>query len=107
MAGIGDRPAEIAIDTQVDPAGVPVLTVSGELDTSNAAALDEAVQAATSKGPEGLVFDLRDLRFMDSAGIAVLVGAASRANKVHLRDPSPAVRRVIELTGLSSVLPIE
>jgi anti-anti-sigma factor len=44
---------------------------------------------------------------MDSAGIAVLVGVAAKVNAVQLRQPSPAVRRVVELTGLSGVLPIE
>jgi anti-anti-sigma factor len=54
-----------------------------------------------------LIFDLSRLRFMDSAGIAVLIGAAAKVKAVHLRDPSPIVRRVIEVTGLSDVLPIE
>ncbi len=108
MADIGDSPAaEIAVDMHVDPGGVPVITVSGELDTSNVASLDQAVQAAVAKGPEQLVFDMRGLRFMDSAGIAVLVGATTHVKRVRLREPSEAVRRVIELTGLSRVLPAE
>jgi len=37
----------------------------------------------------------------------VLVSATSKVSVVQLRDPSPVVRRVIELTGLSGVLPIE
>jgi anti-anti-sigma factor len=44
---------------------------------------------------------------MDSAGIAVLLGAATKLKEVQVRDPSPAVRRVIEITGLSDVLSIE
>jgi anti-anti-sigma factor len=44
---------------------------------------------------------------MDSAGIAVLIGAAAKLQHVRLRNPSPAVRRVVEITGLSDVLPIE
>jgi anti-anti-sigma factor len=44
---------------------------------------------------------------MDSAGIAVLIRAAANVNAIHLRDPSPIVRRLIEVTGLSGVLPIE
>jgi anti-sigma B factor antagonist len=107
MGDIGDQPAQLAIDTRVDSAGVAIVTVSGELDTSNAASLDTAVAAVTAEGQEQLVFDLGGLRFMDSAGIAVLVGAADRVSTVHLREPSQAVQRVIELTGLSAVLPVE
>ena len=50
-------------------------------------------------------FDLSGLDYIDSAGIAVLLGAAAEC-AVRLRDPSPAVRRVVELTGLTDVLPV-
>ena len=42
---------------------------------------------------------------MDSAGIAVLLAASRKVPSVSLRDPSPAVRRVLEMTGLTTVLP--
>jgi anti-sigma B factor antagonist len=107
MGGIEDRGADIAIETHTDSAGVPIVVVSGELDSSNAARLDAAVATAVGGQPQRLVFDLSALRFMDSAGIAVLVGAAGKVKAVQLRNPSEAARRVIELTGLSSVLPTE
>jgi anti-anti-sigma factor len=43
---------------------------------------------------------------MDSAGIAVLVRAAGEVGAVQIRNPSPIVRRVIEVTGLTGVLRI-
>jgi anti-anti-sigma factor len=108
MADLGDeRAAEARIDTRVDATGTPIVVVSGELDISNAATLETTVESLAAGRPERLVFDLSGLRFMDSAGIAVLVGASTKVHSVHLRDPSPNVRRVIELTGLSPVLPIE
>jgi anti-anti-sigma factor len=102
-----DRAAEVAIDIRSDPTGVPIITVSGELDISNAGKLEATVASAAAERPERLIFDLSGLRFMDSAGIAVLLGAAAKVSTVHLRDPSPAVRRVVELTGLTGVLSIE
>ena len=51
-------------------------------------------------------FDLSALRFMDSSGISVLIGAAAKVDAVELRDPSQVVRRVIELTGLTDVLSV-
>jgi len=97
----------VVIDTLFDPSGAAVVSVSGDLDISNAASLQAAVAAVTAQSPERLIFDLSDLRFMDSAGIAVLIGAAGEVSAVQLRGPSPVVRRVIELTGLTGVLPIE
>jgi anti-sigma B factor antagonist len=102
-----DQAAAIVVDIRLDPAGVPIIGVSGELDSSNAASLEADIAPVAAEHPERLIFDLSELRFMDSAGIAVLVGVAARVDAVQLREPSQAVRRVIELTGLSAVLPIE
>jgi anti-anti-sigma factor len=102
-----DRPAEAVIETPPDPTGVPLVKVSGEVDISNADELAATVSAITSTSPKRIVFDLNGLRFMDSAGIAVLLGAAAKVEQVGVRNPSPAVRRVVELTGLTDVLSIE
>ena len=103
----GERAADMVIEKRSDPGGAPVVAVSGELDISNAATLEATVAALAAERPERLSFDLSGLRYMDSAGIAVLLGAATKLKEVHVRDPSPAVRRVIEITGLSDVLSIE
>jgi anti-anti-sigma factor len=99
--------AQARIDTGTDDSGAPLVVVSGELDMSNADSLQRAVAAITADRPQRLVFDLSGVRFMDSAGIAVLVAAAAEAGKVQLRSPSPIVRRVVELTGLSDILAME
>jgi anti-sigma B factor antagonist len=102
-----DRAAQIVIDTVVDSTGVPIVTLSGELDSSNADSLEPTLASITARHPERLIFDLSGLRFIDSAGIALLIGAASKVDAVHLRNPSPIVRRVVEITGLSDVLRTE
>ncbi|HEX3510837.1 MAG TPA: STAS domain-containing protein [Solirubrobacteraceae bacterium] len=102
-----DDEAQAAIGRGSDASGAPLLTVSGELDMSNARELEAAIDAVAGERPARLVFDVRDLRFIDSAGLAVLLGAAARAGQVVLREPSPAVSRVIEITGLSTLLTIE
>ena len=101
-----DAPAEAVIETRTDSSGAPVIAVSGELDMSNAARLEATVEAAVADKPDRLIFDLSGLRFMDSAGIAVLLSAAGRVATIELRDPSPPVRRVVELTGLEGVLSV-
>ena len=99
--------AKLEVETCSDAAGQPVIRVAGDLDLSSVEGLRSAVEAATAQGPERLTFDLAALRFMDSAGIAVLLGAAREVASVRLRDPTQAVRRVVELTGLSKVLVVE
>lgn len=108
MAGIEkDRAAEVQIRASSIADSGALITVSGELDVSNAEQLKSAVQDLKVDDRTRLVFDLSALRYMDSAGIAVLLDAAAKAGSVHLRNPSTAVRRVIELTGLSDMLPSE
>jgi anti-sigma B factor antagonist len=101
---VGD---DVLVETRTDQTGARIVSLSGELDSANAGALDASLAPLTHERSAQLVFDLSGLRFMDSAGIAVLLGVAAKVSAVRLRDPSPAVRRVIELTGLSDVLRIE
>jgi anti-sigma B factor antagonist len=101
------RAAEVVIETAIDQTGVPTVALTGELDSSNVASLETTVASITAEHPDRLVFDLSGLRFMDSAGIAVLIGATAKVNVVKLRNPSQVLRRVIELTGLSGVLLVE
>jgi anti-anti-sigma factor len=108
MAALDDeRAAEIAIDTGVDSAGVPVVTLCGELDSSNVGLLEAVVDPIVAQRPVRVTFEIGGLRYMDSAGIGVLIRAAADVGGVYLRDPSPIVRRVIEITGLSGVLHTE
>src|ERR1700689_5939704 len=100
-------PPMLRIDMLLDPAGAQVVVLSGELDSSNAASLKERVASIPSQPAAPLIFDLTGLRFMDSAGIAVLIGATTKASSVSLRNPSPIIRRVLETTGLSNVFSIE
>ncbi len=98
---------QIQIDMHLNPTGAQVVILSGELDSSNAASLQEQVASILPQPAQPLIFDLTGLRFMDSAGIAVLISAATKASSVSLRNPSPVIRRVLEATGLSSVFSIE
>ena len=98
-----DLASAVTIATEVDAAGDPIVVVSGEIDMSNANSLSAAVVTITATPPPRLTFDLTGLRFIDSAGLAVLVAAAATTT-VSVRNPSAIVLSVIEATGLSSVL---
>jgi len=106
MAELEPERATVQIEMHLDPAGTQVVILAGELDSSNADSLQERVASIPPQPPRRLIFDLTHLRFMDSAGIAVLIGAA-KASSVSLRNPSPIIRRVLEATGLSGVFSIE
>jgi anti-anti-sigma factor len=98
---------ELSIEIAVSADGVGVISVAGELDSSNADTLGDAVAALVADRRERLVFDLAGLRFMDSAGIAVLIVAAADVEVIELRNLSPIVRRVVEATGLTTIFQVQ
>src|SRR4051812_35389240 len=91
--------------------GDPELRLSGELDIEGAPVLREAALKLIVEAPSNIVFDLRDLDFIDSTGVGVLVGVRNRlqtgGSYLILRKPSDRVRRVFELTGLDKVFTIK
>jgi anti-sigma B factor antagonist len=99
--------AEASVEHWREGPGVLVVRITGEVDMSNAASVQEAVDQVTGTDVEHLVFDLGGLEFIDSSGLAVLLAAAQKVPSVRLRNPSPIVRRVVEVTGLSETLPTE
>jgi anti-anti-sigma factor len=79
----------------------PVVVASGQLDLS----VNDALRAVLS-GLDGIVtVDLRDVTFIDSSTIGVLVGAQTRltdaGGSLRLRNPQELPRRVLEIVGLA------
>jgi anti-anti-sigma factor len=105
--GEGRIGAVAAAAVTFDAVGVPIITLTGEIDVSNVDSLRATIEPAVETARERVVFDLTGLEFMDSTGIALLLHAATRAGSVHLRQPSSIVRRIIEITGLTDVLQID
>ena len=52
-----------------------IIAVSGELDLASSPALQEELDRLASSDAELLIIDLRELDFMDSTGLSVLVRA--------------------------------
>lgn len=58
--------------------GVVWLALGGELDVFTAPRLRSSLEEATASDSEPLVLDLRGLEFLDSSGLAVILGAHER-----------------------------
>jgi anti-sigma B factor antagonist len=91
----------------------PVLRVRGELDVSSSAQLRVyAMKVLNDRRPSRLVIDVKDLWFIDSTGLGVLVSILKRlrsedGTELVLRSPMPGVKKVIEITGLDKVFTLE
>jgi anti-anti-sigma factor len=89
-----------------------LVRVHGEIDLSNADEVSSAIGIAMGQEARGIVVDLSDITYLDSAGVALLLRLAerlrARRRQMHLVVPrgSP-VRRVLDFTGLPRVIPLD
>lgn len=85
-----------------------VLTVCGELDLRTAPELEERLDRAFTSGAELVIADLRQVEFMDSSGLRVLLAAHQRAQDSRRRFAlvrgGDQVERVLKLTGVRDIL---
>ena len=85
-----------------------VISVSGELDLASSPALEEELERVAQSGAQLVVVDLRNLEFMDSTGLSVLVRAHQRAEengrRLGLVNGSQQVQRLLTLTGVADRL---
>jgi anti-anti-sigma factor len=86
------------------------LTPFGELDIATTPILRDAFEIAFEDGDaEMIVLDLTKLDFMDSSGVLLLLGmqaACEDADRLRIVNGSPAVVRIVDLSGVRRLLPI-
>jgi len=85
-----------------------LIRITGELDACSAKQIEEQVQQSLAPGYRQVILDLRDLLFIDSTGIRLLVQVVTQK-----QDPTGIVvvcpralvaRRAIDLVGLTRIL---
>ena len=91
-----------------DEAGVSVIELAGDLDRTAEAELDAAYAQAGTARP--LVLDFTDVAYINSTGIAVIVGLLARARANHqalsARGLSEHYRQIFEITRLADFMTI-
>jgi anti-anti-sigma factor len=82
--------------------------LDGDVDIASAEEIEGRIRSAEAKEPSVILIDLRQVSFLDSSGLRLILGAAIRAEAagrrlVLVRGPE-RVQRVFELTNLLSRL---
>jgi anti-sigma B factor antagonist len=84
------------------PPEVFEVVARGDLDALSAAAFADQLNSLIDDGALMILVQLRDLEFMDSSGLRVLVTAARRieeqGGRLFIEGASGAVQRVLEMT---------
>jgi anti-anti-sigma factor len=91
--------------------GVAVLALHGDVNASAEAALQSAYGEATSGDPRAVMLDFSEVEYINSTGIALIVGllAQARARDVEVRATglSDHYREIFEITRLADFMTIE
>src|SRR5438067_1991835 len=87
-----------------------VLVVRGELDLATSPVLADALEQAAQSDAELVIVDLRELAFMDSSGLSVVVNAHRRAEETGRRfalvKGTQQVQQLLNLTSVADLLTI-
>ena len=104
------RQSALTLQTE-ELGGAICVSAIGEVDLANAEMLAKALDEAISRGTDVVLLDMTQMRFIDSAGLNVLLGATNR-----LREKSHELRlvvsetshpaRVIRLGRFDAVMPV-
>lgn len=86
-----------------------VLSLGGRLDTTTAPELEKAV-VNSYEGITDLIIDMKDLDYVSSAGLRVLLAAQKTMNKqgnMTIKNVNETVMEIFEITGFLDILTIE
>lgn len=85
------------------------IALEGRLDTMTAPSLEEEVKNSID-GIKELIFDLKNLVYVSSAGLRVLLSAQKTMNKqgsMTIKNANEEVMEIFEVTGFIDILNIE
>ena len=93
----------------VEDGRTPVVSLAGVIDLASRDEIWERLATLLDGTQEGLLVDLREVTFMDSRGLGILLRAREALGQgrcVTLLDPPPAVRRSLRLTGVDELFAV-
>ncbi len=101
----------LTIHTRTLDAHAAVVDLAGEMDIYTTPQAKEAMLDLVGKGYHHLVVNLQQVEYLDSTALGALVGMLKRAREqggsLRLVAPSAKIRRLLEITRLIHVFPID
>jgi anti-anti-sigma factor len=91
--------------------GVMILLVEGRVDTITATELEKKMSPLWSVNSVQLVLDCAGMEYLCSSGLRVILTAhkqiTANEGRFVLRNITPEVRSVLDMTGISRIISIE
>ncbi len=91
--------------------GINVFKIKGRLDSKTSTEFEEKIIEASKGGAKNMIFDFKDLEYISSAGLRVILKATKEIKKINglivLCSMQDYVREVFEIAGFDTFLTIE
>jgi anti-sigma B factor antagonist len=107
-ASQGDLHADdLHVKAEQDRTGTTII-LEGEFDLTGTERFWAFFSAALAASPRSIILNARGLTFIDSSGLKALLDARAAATDAGaafcVSEPSPALRRIAEITGIEDLL---
>lgn len=100
----------LSVEVSLPREDVALVTVRGYLDVDTATDFQHHLANQLHHGRRHFLLDLSQVPFMDSSGMNIILRLYQEARgpggTVQIIAPTPAVRRVLDLTGVSITVPV-
>ena len=86
-----------------------IIEVAGRLDTTTAPTLDNTINENIADATN-LILDLKELNYISSAGLRVLLSAQKKMQKIgsmKVKNVCEEIMDIFEMTGFADILSIE
>ncbi|MFJ8083165.1 STAS domain-containing protein [Streptomyces sp. NPDC096205] len=107
---MSDTQNSLSVRVELPREDAVLLTVEGDLDSATAVALQRHLTEQLRLGRRHFLLDIAGVPFMDSSGMNIILRVYKEvrdcAGGVYVISPTPAVRRILDLTGVSLTVPM-
>lgn len=101
---------DIKVNVRPSDGEAHVVDLVGEIDVYTSPTVKEAITELIDDGHYHLIINLEGVRYIDSTGLGVLIGALKRvrehAGSVNLICTNPQVKKIFDITGLVKIFGI-
>lgn len=101
---------DIKVNTRVLNEKAQAVEVQGEIDVYTSPRVKETINELIEKGHYQLVINLEGVRYIDSTGLGVLIGALKKvrehSGRILLVCTNPQIKKIFNITGLVKIFEI-
>ena len=87
-----------------------IISVQGEIDVYTSPRVKEIINELIEQGHFNLIINLEGVRYIDSTGLGVLIGALKKVREnegsINLICTNPQIKKIFNITGLVKIFGI-